>query len=1218
MTAKDTSVSAASQPGQRRRAHTRRQDGRAQPRHPGLDHTLSRPRPASHPSTRCPGPSSSPSTLAASGYRPPPAPTEQTLTLTLTLTTGGDRQRRRPAPLGKPSVDHVRGPPGSDRLRAWPAPPGPSASIPPTRLRLGPEAPASARPAARRPHAVHPARRQHPQNAGRRPPSHPHAASAHVPSAQRAGTPSPTASARRAWPGGPRSGAKGRAAALAGNRTRVNCLEGSYAHHYTTNAARPGPARRGRPRVRSGAFSPWRSLAAAAAAARRSPAPTSRPAAALPGHHGLRPPGAPASPLRLSCAGRSPGTPARPPTCPPCAPRPAPRARRPPPPASGGRSGRLAALGRSEAGWGAPPRPRPGVFRVLRGPQLAARPGPARPGASRPGAGRSRGGGRQATPPPASRRDRTHLPPTRATPTAAARLGGTSPRSSPWLPRGPHEAPAARWPPSVRPRATQRAGAGGRRAGRARAAGRTTDGREAAPLPLGSKRWDPEAPGTGHAPPDPSPASAPSPARQPPAPTRSPPGPGAHTRTRTALSTPNERCLSLVCQAGIAPGEKAPDATGAALAAAAAAAARRLAVLLRAAARVSPLAHPHSRQPGAMTAKDTSVSAASQPGQRRRAHTRPATPPGPGPHPLAAAARLAPEHTLPGTELQPLHPRRLRLPLSRHPPEAAHTILHLGAFPWPHLPACLSASREPYSAAVCWPAGGADPSLLWAWLTSPSREDRPPPAPTEQTLTLTLTLTTGGDRQRRRPAPLGKPSVDHVRGPPGSDRLRAWPAPPGPSASIPPTRLRLGPEAPASARPAARRPHAVHPARRQHPQNAGRRPPSHPHAASAHVPSAQRAGTPSPTASARRAWPGGPRSGAKGRAAALAGNRTRVNCLEGSYAHHYTTNAARPGPARRGRPRVRSGAFSPWRSLAAAAAAARRSPAPTSRPAAALPGHHGLRPPGAPASPLRLSCAGRSPGTPARPPTCPPCAPRPAPRARRPPPPASGGRSGRLAALGRSEAGWGAPPRPRPGVFRVLRGPQLAARPGPARPGASRPGAGRSRGGGRQATPPPASRRDRTHLPPTRATPTAAARLGGTSPRSSPWLPRGPHEAPAARWPPSVRPRATQRAGAGGRRAGRARAAGRTTDGREAAPLPLGSKRWDPEAPGTGHAPPDPSPASAPSPARQPPAPTRSPPGPGAHTRTRTALSTPNERCLSLVCQAGIAPGEKAPDGKRG
>lgn len=30
-------------------------------------------------------------------------------------------------------------------------------------------------------------------------------------------------------------------AALAGNRTRVNCLEGSYAHHYTTNAAQPDP-----------------------------------------------------------------------------------------------------------------------------------------------------------------------------------------------------------------------------------------------------------------------------------------------------------------------------------------------------------------------------------------------------------------------------------------------------------------------------------------------------------------------------------------------------------------------------------------------------------------------------------------------------------------------------------------------------------------------------------------------------------------------------------------------------------------------------------------------------------------------------------------------------------------------------------------------------------------------------------------------------------------
>lgn len=27
---------------------------------------------------------------------------------------------------------------------------------------------------------------------------------------------------------------------MAGNRTRVNCLEGSYAHHYTTNAVPPG------------------------------------------------------------------------------------------------------------------------------------------------------------------------------------------------------------------------------------------------------------------------------------------------------------------------------------------------------------------------------------------------------------------------------------------------------------------------------------------------------------------------------------------------------------------------------------------------------------------------------------------------------------------------------------------------------------------------------------------------------------------------------------------------------------------------------------------------------------------------------------------------------------------------------------------------------------------------------------------------------------------
>ncbi|KAF4801869.1 hypothetical protein TURU_030534 [Turdus rufiventris] len=35
----------------------------------------------------------------------------------------------------------------------------------------------------------------------------------------------------------PRWERRQKGAALAGNRTRVNCLEGSYAHHYTTNAA---------------------------------------------------------------------------------------------------------------------------------------------------------------------------------------------------------------------------------------------------------------------------------------------------------------------------------------------------------------------------------------------------------------------------------------------------------------------------------------------------------------------------------------------------------------------------------------------------------------------------------------------------------------------------------------------------------------------------------------------------------------------------------------------------------------------------------------------------------------------------------------------------------------------------------------------------------------------------------------------------------------------
>nr|XP_042099428.1 basic proline-rich protein-like [Ovis aries] len=45
---------------------------------------------------------------------------------------------------------------------------------------------------------------------------------------------------RTPLPGERWNSAKGRPAALAGNRTRVNCLEGSYAHHYTTNAPQPG------------------------------------------------------------------------------------------------------------------------------------------------------------------------------------------------------------------------------------------------------------------------------------------------------------------------------------------------------------------------------------------------------------------------------------------------------------------------------------------------------------------------------------------------------------------------------------------------------------------------------------------------------------------------------------------------------------------------------------------------------------------------------------------------------------------------------------------------------------------------------------------------------------------------------------------------------------------------------------------------------------------
>ena len=59
---------------------------------------------------------------------------------------------------------------------------------------------------------------------------------AHTPKAagQRAGSPLPALSPPPSpLPGGRCSSAKGRPAALAGNRTRVNCLEGSYAHLYT-------------------------------------------------------------------------------------------------------------------------------------------------------------------------------------------------------------------------------------------------------------------------------------------------------------------------------------------------------------------------------------------------------------------------------------------------------------------------------------------------------------------------------------------------------------------------------------------------------------------------------------------------------------------------------------------------------------------------------------------------------------------------------------------------------------------------------------------------------------------------------------------------------------------------------------------------------------------------------------------------------------------------
>ena len=85
----------------------------------------------------------------------------------------------------------------------------------------------------------------------------------------------------------------------------------------------------------------------------------------------------------------------------------------------------------------------------------------------------------------------------------------------------------------------------------------------------------------------------------------------------------------------------------------------------------------------------------------------------------------------------------------------------------PSPPPCLPLPGRPRRAA---------PQGLALRVPGACLADRPPPAPTEQTLMLTLTLTTGGDRQRRRPAPLGKPSVDHVRGCMGGSVVEFSPA----------------------------------------------------------------------------------------------------------------------------------------------------------------------------------------------------------------------------------------------------------------------------------------------------------------------------------------------------------------------------------------------------------------------------------------------------------
>ncbi|CAM9141257.1 unnamed protein product, partial [Rangifer tarandus platyrhynchus] len=144
---------------------------------------------------------------------------------------------------------------------------------------------------------------------------------------------------RTPLPGWRRSSAKGRPAALAGNRTRVNCLEGSYAHHYTTNAAQPGPPPDPGPglapahsrccRRRRRIPAPTPRQREALRCRRRHPQPTSKPIRASstqrPGSTG------PTAPGRRSCGLAVPR---------PSAPRGGPRA--PPPSPPGGNAGHAA------------------------------------------------------------------------------------------------------------------------------------------------------------------------------------------------------------------------------------------------------------------------------------------------------------------------------------------------------------------------------------------------------------------------------------------------------------------------------------------------------------------------------------------------------------------------------------------------------------------------------------------------------------------------------------------------------------------------------------------------------------------------------------------------------------------------------------------------------------------------------------------------------------